>query len=350
MKFIDFISKHRLHLENFINEYLDNKIKSAFLPDMKKTLEKTKDCVNEGKMIRGMLVLLSAQMHGKEISKEVYAAAGALEIFQTALLIHDDIMDNDHKRRNKDSMFYQYVKEGKAAGASNPLLYGQSMGLCVGDSCFFMGFELLALHVSDQLSLKKMITLCSQEFQLVTPAQMADTSHGMLPIEPSPEEIIQTYLYKTAHYSFSLPLMIGAAFSSAQSDDLLRQYGGDVGIIFQLKDDELGIFGAESDIGKQVGSDIRENKKTLIRLYTFENADEDDKKRLASIFGNPTILEEELEFVRECVKKYGGLEKITKEIEARIIRVNQTLDEITKKGIPTEILKDLISFNLNRNK
>lgn len=350
MTFTEFIAKHRPHLENFINATIDKKIALSPLSETKSALQKVKDCVTDGKMIRGILVLLSAQMHQRAIDDEVYATAAAIEIFHTGLLIHDDIMDNDFKRRNKDSVFYQYMKEGESLKTKNSLLYGQSMGLCVGDICFFLGFEIISTHITNTDILRTIIQEISIEFQHVGPAQMADTAHGMTSIEPDEEEIYRKYIYKTAHYSFSVPLVVGSLFTQQTHSTLLKQFGEDIGIIFQLKDDDLGIFGNEQEIGKQIGSDIRENKKTLLRWYTFKNAIGKDKQQLLTIFGKSTISSDELRFVRECVEKYQGRILIKREIDKRIDRLDNTMREMEKQGISTEILKDMVQYNLIRNK
>lgn len=350
MTFIEFITKHRPQLEQFINTCIDNKMLVSPLTETTQALQKVKDCVTDGKMIRGMLVVLGAEIHGKQITEEIYATAAAIEIFHTGLLIHDDIMDNDYKRRNKDSVFYQYVQEGEKLHAKNSLLYGQSMGLCVGDICFFLGFELLAKYIENSDTLRKIVQLTSEEFQHVGPAQMADTAHGMTSSEPTEEEIYKKYLYKTAHYSFSVPLLLGSFFGSKQSTLLLRQFGEDVGIIFQLKDDELGIFGNEEEIGKQVGSDIRENKKTLLRWHTFKNAIGKDRQQLGAIFGKSTISSDELRFVRECVDRYHGKTLINQEIEKRLRRLQNTIEAIEREGVSTEILQDIVRYNLIRKK
>lgn len=350
MTFIEFISQHRARLESFINTCIDDKIATSPLSETKNALQKVKDCVTDGKMIRGMLVLLGAEIHGRTLDEEVFATAATIEIFHTGLLIHDDIMDNDFKRRNKDSVFYQYVKEGEHNKAKNSLLYGQSMGLCVGDICFFLGFEILSKYIIDNETLRNIIMITSEEFQLVGPAQMADTAHGMTAVEPSEDEIYKKYLYKTAHYSFSVPLILGSLFGAKQDVSLLKQFGEDIGIIFQLKDDDLGIFGNEQDIGKQIGSDIRENKKTLLRWYTFKNAVGKDKQQLLSIFGKSTISTDELRFVRDSVERYHGRTLINREIEKRLDRIHDTINAIAQKGLSTEILQDLVKYNLVRNK
>ncbi|MBP7967143.1 polyprenyl synthetase family protein [Candidatus Woesebacteria bacterium] len=350
MTFIEFISQHRAQLESFINTCMDAKIATSPMHEAKNALQKVKDCVTDGKMIRGMLVLLGAEIHGKTIDEEVFATASAIEIFHTGLLIHDDIMDNDFKRRNKESVFYQYMKEGEQYKAKNPLLYGQSMGLCVGDICFFLGFEILTKYIVDNAILRSIVQITSEEFQLVGPAQMADTAHGMTATEPNEVEIYKKYLYKTAHYSFSVPLILGSLFGVKQDISLLKQFGEDVGIIFQLKDDDLGIFGNEQDIGKQIGSDIRENKKTLLRWYTFKNAIGKDKQQLLSIFGKSTISTDELRFVRESVERYHGRTLINREIEKRLDRIHETLTALAQAGLSTEILQDLVKYNLIRNK
>lgn len=350
MKLQQFIKLHKPILINHLQDIISMNKDHTHFSIEKDALHKLEDCLFDGKLLRGLLVILSAEIHHAKLTADIYKSAAIIELLHTTLLIQDDIMDNDIKRRNKDSIFYQYVKEGRNNAATDPLLYGQSMAICLADISFFIAIKSLAQHISDPIILRNVLHTIGTELQKVAPAQMLDAIDGFTPREPTQEEIFKKYLYKTAHYSFSLPLIVGSLFSSTQSIPLLKQFGEDIGIIFQLKDDDLGIFGNEQEIGKQVGSDIRENKKTLLRWYTFKNAIGKDRQQLATIFGKSTISPEELRFVRECVEKYHGRTLINREIDKRIDRLNETIQKIEKAGISTEVLKDIVEYNLIRNK
>ncbi len=205
----------------------------------------------QGKMIRGCLTILGYEMFTNQSSDEVIKLAAAMEIFQSAILIHDDIMDRDTMRRGAKTMFAQYQDIGEKKKVNDALHFGESMGICVGDLGFFFAFELLA-------NIPKIQSIVARELTNVGIAQMQDVDFGYSKTMPNEQAILNLYRYKTARYTFSLPLMVGSivAGQSDKTVKTLEKLGENLGIIFQLKDDQLD---AESD--------LREGKKTFVGLY-----------------------------------------------------------------------------------
>lgn len=262
----------------------------------------------QGKMIRGGLVSLGYSLFRgwrEEDKSRLVAAGAAMELFQSALLVHDDIMDRDTTRRGLSSIFYQYAKMADHQGMAESYHVGESLGICAGDVAFFLAFEILAgLEVKPE-TYKKILALVSREIGYVGIAQMQDLYNGASPARVTDSEILKLYLYKTGRYTFSLPLMIGGLLAGADEGEIdkLAELGEETGIVFQIRDDELGLFG--EDIGKPVGSDIREGKKTLFYGYLQEFTEKDDRDRLNRVFGSDDITEEDVRFVQRLTEDTG---------------------------------------------
>ena len=350
MSFKEFYKIHQPELIKHIYANLDQAYQNYPLPVGAEGIKIIRKSVAQGKMIRGMLVLMSAHMHGITIKQVHYDLAAAVEILHTGFLIHDDIMDNDYKRRNQDSVYYQYIKEGRRKKAIDPDHYGTSMAMCLGDMVFFLVFEIISKKIKDPELVQCIIGYISQEVQHIGPAQMMDAAYGLIPKDPTEKEIDLIYTFKTAHYTFSLPLILGAVFSSYVRLPLLKDLGCEMGIIFQLRDDELGIFGDTKEIGKLVGSDIRENKKTLIRHILCKRADNADRKKLDLIFGNSALKKADITFVRNVLKRYKVMDLIDRQIEIRQDKVEQYLTELTSDGLDVSLLRELLAFIISRNK
>jgi len=268
---------------------------------------------SRGKMLRGSLVHLGAALFGAPGAPGAAETAAAIELFQAGLLIHDDIMDRDDRRRGSPSVHASFVEEGRKAGAGDPRHFGESLATCAGDVCFFEALRALSA-VATVLgpAASSLLALCGGELSVVGLAQMADCRFGDLPDEPSEEAIVAMYRGKTARYSFSLPLALGAAL--AGRDDVraaIFAVGDLAGLAFQLRDDEIGIFGDPDDTGKISGSDIRENKKTVWRSRLLSRAGGQDKARLLSIYGNPSIGGPEIDLVRSLTSSLGVMAEIT---------------------------------------
>jgi geranylgeranyl diphosphate synthase, type I len=305
-----------------------------------------------GKMIRGSVVLFTQEMFGKKADINAIKVAVAIELFHAGLLIHDDIIDSDELRRGEISVHYQYVKEALAEKMADPKQFGLSMGICVGDISFFIGFELLSSLTVDSVFKDRIMRLFFSEFTAVGLGQMQDIYFGQSEAEPAEEDIFKLYLYKTARYTFSLPFMLGGMLAGISDEELskLEKLGEYLGLIFQLKDDELGLFGNKNDFGKPIGSDIEENKKTLYHLLLFKNSSGPEQEHIRSIFGSSNISDESLNYVYELIKKY----KIKDIIDSRIIeyktRGEEIINNIRIDDNYRSKLQGIMDFNLNRIK
>ncbi len=212
-------------IDTFLLQFLDAK-KSALGevndlgPDL---LERIKKMVVAGKTIRGSLVLLAYCFTNKKPSDDAIKLAAAMELMQTALLVHDDIMDRDEMRRGIPSFHKQYESD--------------ALAMCAGDVLFFLAFELLGSLHTDALTHGRIIRFVGREYQLVGVAQMADVKK----IAKTKLEVLSLYTNKTARYTFAVPLMLGAILTGTTKDTLkyLESYGVAAGVLFQIRDDKL---------------------------------------------------------------------------------------------------------------
>jgi geranylgeranyl diphosphate synthase type I len=223
-----------------------------------------------------------------------------MELFHSGLLVHDDIMDRDLVRRGQPSIFQQYEGIAAREGHADPAHVGEALGICAGDVACFMAFELLARARMPAGTLCGVLELCARELSAVGIAQMQDVSWGASRSGVDVDDILSMYTHKTGRYSFSLPLLAGAMVAHAPGDlrGKLSAFGESIGTLFQIRDDELGLFGDERELGKPVGSDIREGKKTMLFSLVMAAAGTDERRRLGAIFGNPRASAADIEYVR----------------------------------------------------
>lgn len=265
-----------------------------------------------GKLLRGCLVrtgfeLAAGRTATPDESGMLDNAGAAMELFQSGLLIHDDIMDRDSLRRGMPTMHVSWAESLHRDGHMEPEHHGNSLAICEGDLAYFIGFDLLATLPAPQSSIAAVCALAARELSLVGIAQMQDVLNGAMAADTDEEAILRLYRYKTGRYTFSLPLCLGATLAGADTAalDALSLAGEDLGVLFQIKDDELGLFGDTAELGKPVGADIRENKRTLHRQRLFSACPAEHLGRLASIFGNGTPDASDIAFVRERAETLG---------------------------------------------
>ncbi len=313
-------------------------------------VNKLKNFMLSGKFIRGGLVLFTEEMYNQKFSSAAVDVALSCELFQAGLLIHDDIMDKDILRRQNKTIFYQY-KEMFDGLTDDSYHFGESMGICAGDISYFLGFDNLSKIDIDKNILLKIIELFSKEMIYVGLGQMEDVYYSTTDKELNEDRIISIYLYKTSRYTFSLPFMAGAILAGESNEEVrkLEALGENFGIVFQIKDDELGVFGSSEKIGKPIGSDIKEKKKTFYYYYLKELADQKDMKTMMEIYSKDNVEIEDVEIIRNLIKKYKIQEKINEKL---LLFSNFITEGIKSLNIKDEYKKGLFEFldyNLSRS-
>ncbi|MBI3482391.1 MAG: polyprenyl synthetase family protein, partial [Bacteroidetes bacterium] len=215
-----------------------------------------------GKRLRPMLTLLSYSLYKNDVEKIIQYAV-AVEAFHNFTLLHDDIMDQAPLRRGKKTVHEKW-------NVNTAILSGDVMVVKVYE--MFLGLEESKLK-----AVLKIFNPCA--------AEVCEGQQWDMEFETKPKVTEQQYLemirQKTAVLlGFSLEL--GAALAGASETDqkALRDFGTNIGIGFQLKDDLLDVYANKKKFGKQVGGDIIANKKTFLLIKALEKAKGNQKKEL----------------------------------------------------------------------
>ena len=273
---------------------------------LKENLEYFKDLNSEGKCIRGFLISLGYKILKENIDYS-YHLSLAYEVFQTSVLIHDDIIDNDNLRRGKKTIHYSNYLKYKSLNDSEAKNTSESIALCVGDYGFFKVNEIIIKYYKDDPNFSKLFDYYNDIVLKTVEGELIDV---ILSFENKYKEnenlennIMIVYKLKTAFYSIIGPLSLGLILGGIDDNKLeeIKNFGEKVGIAFQIQDDILGIY---SDMGKVVGSDIKEYKQTILFSYTIKN--EKYKEELLKYYGKENIGEKEINETRRIFKESGA--------------------------------------------
>ncbi len=317
MLLIQAIKKNRLIINQFLHQQLTAQVpmylKSSprFARDgLKKIIAFT----SSGKGIRGGLYYSLYQRLGGKDNNSSLTIAAAIELIQSGLLIHDDIIDNDYLRRNQPTIFAQYQQ---LTSVPSKIWLGKSLAICLGDICYFLAFKLINQARFAQLVKNKITTVVGDEIIKVGFGQMEDVFYGQSLTDPNLDQITNIYRFKTARYTFYLPIslaIITTGFNQLSINNF-EPYAEAAGMIFQITDDLINLFSSESISGKSLYSDLTDNKKTLIRYFILKQADQADRKKLIKIFGSPTVSKKMLAEFKQLYKKYQIAAIINKLLE-----------------------------------
>lgn len=187
-----------------------------------------------GKGIRGTLVILGYQLIRQASNKEIYQIAAAYEILHSAILVHDDIIDQSSRRRNGPSLY-------QALGGSH---YGVSQAISLADYGFFLSFKLIS--ESNFPAEKKISAL-----ELFSKVLMNTSLGEMLDLEIT--DPLTVMRLKTACYTIAGPLQIGAILAGAdkKSIKVLGEFGENLGIAYQIRDDVLDLETSDPEKAKK---------------------------------------------------------------------------------------------------
>ena len=211
-----------------------------------------------GKRIRPVLMLMAYNLY-KENIPEVLAPAAAIEIFHNYTLLHDDLMDKADMRRGKKTVHK---------------LWDDNTAILSGDAMFVLAYQYMA---KSPRHLKEMWDLFNTTSLEICEGQQLDINFEKR-TDVAENEYIEMIRLKTA-VLLAASLKMGAIQGDTSPEDagLLYEFGINIGLAFQLKDDYLDAFGNPDVFGKNIGGDILSNKKTYLLIKAFELAGEKQK-------------------------------------------------------------------------
>lgn len=275
-------------IENHLQEF-EEKFTAKLKPNVE-LLDKVINYIiqNRGKRFRPILVLLTAQMTGK-VTENSYLSAIMIELLHTATLVHDDVVDEADIRRGTPTVHK---------------IWQNKVAILTGDYLFAKA--LLSLVEVERMDVIRILSHAAQRM-----------SEGeMLQIERKNDFYMDEDVYfrlvadKTASL-ISAACQLGAVTSTNENkSDIFSQmqnFGENLGIAFQIKDDLLDYVGDKNKIGKPVGKDILENKITLPLIYALKNSDTKDSEQIIKIIKNSPSTKDIFE-IQGFVKKHEGID------------------------------------------
>ncbi|MDR0543245.1 MAG: polyprenyl synthetase family protein [Dysgonamonadaceae bacterium] len=284
----------------------------------------------KGKKIRPALTVLACNLF-KEDVHEAIPVAMAWEIFHNFTLMHDDVMDKAEIRRGQPSVHRKW---------------SENTAILSGDAMLILSYKYLAKSSTQYL--KKLLDLFSTTAAEICEGQECDMQFEERP-DVREEEYLNMIRLKTA-------VLLGACLKSgaivgdadAKDQDLLYDFGINLGIAFQIQDDILDVYGDVSEVGKQIGGDIVCNKKTYLYISAWNAAEDKDKKELLRWMDIYDLPEKKIRGVTACYDRLRVKEKAQNLMEEYYWRAVRALDEASVPADKKLVLKNLAKELMNR--
>ena len=289
-----------------------------------------------GKRARPVLALLGSEAVGGT-SEAALAAGCAIELFQSAALVHDDIADEGTMRRGEPCLHVTY-------GTGLAINVGDAALVQVTDAILEDGelSEVARLRVLREFVAMERRTLEGQALDL---GWARDGRWDL-----SPADYLTMATLKTAHYTCASPLVIGAFCGGGTHEqaDALRAFGLDAGLAFQIQDDLLNLVGDADAQGKDLMSDITEGKRTLPVLYTLEKLAGARREDFLALVSSGTTDEADLRRAVSLMEETGALDHARDMAATLTDRAIGRLDSVKLDERARETLVSMAHFFVER--
>lgn len=336
-------------LDEILSEFLNetDRISIKLLPFARAFLNSCK----EGKRIRGVLVKLGYEIAnestdyrlqstaevGSRKTVDILRIAAALEILHSAILIHDDVIDQSPTRRGQPSLYKALrPKDGRVGGDH----YGISQAISLGDIGLYLPIQIIAdSNFSDEFK-NKALSYLSKTIVTTGWGEVLDVDMARQAGKAKEEDIILLYKLKTAKYTISAPLILGAILAGADEKLIskLGEFGEAAGIAFQIQDDILDIT-----------SDIEEGKNTLLVTQAFKKADPKGLRVLEQYYGKG-YSEDQGQEVRKVFLETGSLDYSSKIALQYASKAKKVIPKIAKDIQMIKLLEEMIGYLVQRTK
>lgn len=254
------VADYRVRLEDFLSN-------NEFPKEPLRLYESVSHIMNiKGKRIRPLLALASCELLGGDVEKAL-APAAAVEIFHNFTLVHDDILDASEIRRGKPTVHMKY---------------GENQAILAGDAMIPWAYDMLMKNDPDNLA--DLMRVFNKVCKEVIDGQQLDIDFETR-LDVQEDEYITMIGWKTS-VLLAASLQLGAIVANASKADqeLIYDFGLNLGLAFQIKDDWLDTFGTSAKVGKRIGGDILNNKKTYLLVTALNKASDEQMETINQLF------------------------------------------------------------------
>ena len=291
-----------------------------------------------GKRLRPILMIQGYNLFKPE-NHEIIKTSISIEIIHNFLLVHDDVMDRGLLRRGGltiNKLYSNFFKSRFDSELTNHL--GNSTAITIGNIFFSLGNTIISNSSFMERNKCRALNTINDIITNVGIGQSYDIMYSLRD-DLTEEEILIMYNLKTAVYSFSGPLALGATLAGAGKSSIkkIESFAKPLGLAFQIKDDLLDLYGTESTLGKSVGSDFREAKKTLLLTTMLKKSNPREKQVILKSLGKKNLNKRNIEKLKRIGMKTGAFDYCNS-LSDRLIKEAKDIlrkSPYRKKGIET---------------
>ncbi|GAA2781333.1 polyprenyl synthetase family protein [Mycolicibacterium pallens] len=287
------------------------------------------------------------------VDDDMFLLFSALELLHACALVHDDVIDDSATRRGWPTVHVHFTdlhRSGGWRGGSEQ--FGRSAAILLGDLSLVWADDIVAAADLDADGRRRVRRVWSDIRTEVLGGQYLDIVNESSGAE-SIESAMKVNTYKTASYTISRPLQLGAAAAADRPDvqRIFYELGTDLGVAFQLRDDVLGVFGDPAVTGKPSGDDLRSGKRTVLLAEAVERAAASDPAaadRLRAGIGTE-LSDADVRQLCDVIESVGALAAVEGRIELLTNRALSLLESAPINAPAKAGLTELARLAANRS-
>ncbi|HSW81651.1 MAG TPA: polyprenyl synthetase family protein [Candidatus Saccharimonas sp.] len=289
-----------------------------------------------GKRLRPALSLVVAQNYGQD---DVFPHL-AVEVFHKYLLTHDDVID-------RDDMRYGVPTIHAAMAGAHGAHFGNAQAIIAGDLLEAATHTIIAATKLPDASKNTLHRLAAKADEAASWGWYDQFLMDYMRLD-SPEltfeRIEQAMVWVTGKYSILFPLQFGFAVAQTAPPADLERFADTLGVLFQVGDDLIGLFGEPGTTGKSNSSDIAQGKKTVPLWFAYAMANDTDKATLRGLCGNAELTSSQAQQVRAIVKNSGAFDRTKQLLADYAAQCDAQLDALKMPPDLTQFLRGLVAF------
>lgn len=304
-------------------------------PDVLPLVDAIAELLRGGKRLRAGFLYWGYRASGAPGGPQIVTLATAMEFFQAAALLHDDVMDHSDVRRGRPTAHRAFATRHRSHGWSGESGdYGAAAAILAGNLCLGWTDALVASCglPSDRLASARVeydamrTQLMGGQYLDVLLAVRGWADSSTAQRIAAAREVVR---FKSAKYSVEQPLLIGLRAGGLPPSSYAgaSAFGLAVGEAFQLRDDLLGVFGDPAKTGKPAGDDLREGKLTVLVAEALDADGPATAALLDRHLGRPDLSADELELLRAALTDCGAVDRV----EARITALTEQAHELLSR-------------------
>ncbi|WP_442910094.1 polyprenyl synthetase family protein [Knoellia sp. Soil729] len=349
----------RTRVQTCIDEELQHQtvVLDELGPDVADLLDRVRALLAGGKRLRAAFLYWGHRAAGRPDSQALVRLASAMEFFQAAALIHDDVMDDSDTRRGMPAAHRALAAVHTERGwDGDDERFGVAGAILAGNLCLTWTDELMATSGLDVDDLARGRVVFDRMRTQLMAGQYLDVVDSVRPWDDLPaaerlERAERVIRYKSAKYTVEHPLLIGATAGGLGESDLahLSSYGLALGHAFQLRDDLLGVFGDPGATGKPAGDDLREGKRTVLIAHALSGTDHAGGEALRTHLGAPDLDASTINELRDIITASGAVDAVEADITTLATTARASLAAAT--GVAPDaaaVLNDLVEISTAR--